>query len=154
MSDYIPRTGSKAHIAVTYFQKNSDQQMSLAQLAGLMGVHVTQVSSLLNRAERAHLLSKRIVGNSLFWTLGARKIPYLDLPNSSDADTDRPPETDDDQVESEFTFALWNDGELHINGAQATDGGVLLNTKQTAELVAYLTSTADYVEYLGRQAPK
>jgi hypothetical protein len=143
MINYIPRAGTKAYAAVQWFQQNSGQQLTSAELAGLIGCGVNKLPALLASAETAELLAKRRVGHGYVWRLGALQIASLE---SAPID-----ETDAPAAADSFNFALWNDGELAINGAQATDSGIILNVKQTAALVAMLTNMPGYLEYLGQQ---
>jgi hypothetical protein len=150
MSDYTPRPGSKAYTALCYFQQNIEQALSSQQLAGLLGIDAKKIPSLLHQVEATHLLAKRKQGNGYVWCLGERKIDDLALLEPADAAA---PALEDAET-APFGFALWQDGELMINGAAQTEAGIMLDVKQTAQLVAYLTSTAAYVEYLGaKQAP-
>jgi hypothetical protein len=148
MSDYTPRAGTKAYAALQYFQQNSDQELSTQQLAGLLGIDVKAVPALIGKAEATQLLTKRKLGNGYVWALGERKIDDLALLPPDDAAEEATGKAEDDV----FSFALWHDGELMINGAAQTEHGIQLTVQQTARLVAYLTSTAAYVEYLGQQA--
>jgi hypothetical protein len=147
MKEYTPRPGTSAYAALQYFQAHSDEELSSQQLAALVGVDVKKIPALISNMERSQLLAKRKMGNGYVWSLGARRIDALPEPEVSEA-------TDDAEVQDDaFSFALWNDGELMINGAMQTETGIQLTVQQTAQLVAYLTSTAAYVEYLGQQAP-
>ena len=149
MKDYTPRAGTHAYAALQYFQQNSDQELTSQSLAGLLGIDIKDISALLRHVEGKQLLSKRKLGHSYLWRLGERRIDDLALPEPVRADT----QAQEEDEPSPFSFALWQDGELMINGATQTDSGIVLNVQQTAQLVAYLTSTAAYVEYLGQQAP-
>lgn len=150
MKEYVPRAGSAAHYAVRYFQESPDEELSSNQLAQMLEVSQAKLPGLLQKAERSQLLRKRKLSNGFVWGLGERVIDALVAPDAP-ADTD---DAGDADAEGDFAFALWQDGELVINGAMQTEHGIQLTVQQTAQLVAYLTSTAAYVEYLGaKQAP-
>jgi hypothetical protein len=145
MKEYTPRAGTNAYAALQYFQTNSDQELSSQQLAGLVGVDAKKIPALMSNIERSQLLAKRKLGNGYVWSLGERRID--DLPALEvDEETDQA-----ESQEGTFSFALWNDGELVINGAMETEHGIQLTVQQAAKLVAYLTKLPDYLEYLGQQ---
>ncbi len=153
MKDYTPRAGTHAYAALQYFQQNSDQELTSESLAGLLGIDIKDISALLHHVEGNQLLAKRKVGHSYLWRLGERRIDDLALLDPVDADADADGRAQEDGDADPFSFALWQDGELVINGAMQTAHGIQITVQQTAQLVAYLTSTAAYVEYLGQQAP-
>jgi hypothetical protein len=150
MSDYTPRPGSKAYAALCYFQQNSEQALSTQQLAGLLGFDAKKIPALLHQVEASHLLTKRKQGNGYVWCLGERKIDDLALLEPADA-ADAAEAIEQDGEADPFSFALWQDGELVINGAMETESGIQLTVQQTAKLVAYITKLPDYLEYLGAQ---
>lgn len=143
--DYIPGSYTKAYLAVQYFQQNPELELSTKQLAELTSIDPKSVPALLKDAEQTNLLAKRKLGNGFVWSLGTRQIAELEILEDAAPADDAPGAAADD----DFSFALWQDGELMVNGARTTDTGFVLNVQQTAKLVAYLTSTADYMEYLG-----
>jgi hypothetical protein len=143
MKTYLPRPGTAAYRAIQYFQQNPGEGLATAQLANLLGIDAKKIPALLGKLEIAGNLAKRKLGNGFVWQLGETAMDELPL-------LDDLPATDDAEGEpSAFSFALWQDGELMINGAQATETGITLTTQQTASLVAYLTNMPAYLDYLG-----
>jgi hypothetical protein len=153
MNPYKPRPGTHAYAAIQYFQQNPDEEIATHTLADLLGVHPSKIPGLLHKAEHANCLAKSKLGNGYIWRMGSNVLDELTYADTAtDAATDTPAEGTSAAIEgddSTFSFALWHDGELMINGALQTETGIQLSVQQTASLVAYLTNMPGYLEYLG-----
>lgn len=91
------------------------------EVAAQMDVSQGALTLHLNAAIKHGVLLRELVDGKCQYSLGAQ-------PEAA-------PEPEPDDAEVEFRFALWNDGELVIYGAQEnTDGSVTLSRDQVAEI--------------------
>jgi hypothetical protein len=146
-SPYIPRAGSLAAQAIKLFQADEALVLTTEELAEQLATVPKNINGNILKTVDAGYLSRSKDGKTYRWALG-------EVPVVLDEDDGAAPSPlrGSAVLDDDFSFALWQDGELMVNGARATETGIVLSVQQTAQLVAYLTSTADYIEYLGQKA--
>lgn len=116
-TEYSPREGTKAHLALEYFQANPGARLTTGEVAAELDIAPAGLST--------QLLP--LVDNGL---LGADKngrgyIYFLPKPSPAN--------------DGKLQIASWADGDVSVEGGTATESGVLYTREQIQQLVDHVT---------------
>ncbi|OYZ03464.1 MAG: hypothetical protein B7Y42_00355 [Polaromonas sp. 28-63-22] len=129
-SVYTPRPGSNCEKAVKHFQDHPDARESVAALAALIEISPGNIAGTVKAAVAAGAIGVEREGRKNFYIAGSGVPPEPDNHDAGEAESGTPPQGGGHGL----TLALYNDGELFISGASITNGDMVLNAVQTAEL--------------------